>query len=254
MSLVSRQFWLSRSRTLRYLGELEAAGGTGKSLYVPPGLPSRKLGNLVAKALEPEPIPPELVTLAASSSTGAALFWGPSRRCLIVPPLPIAVEHLTEGGYLVEPLCSLLSQNHKIALILVRLGAYAIGLAEGETLLASKVGTGLVHGRHKKGGSSQQRFRRHREKQIETFLNRACLHIHEKLEPYASTTDFIVYGGAQTTILLLRKQCPFLARFNDRILLPLLDIPEPRQPVLEKAVGRIWSSRIIEWHNDKVLL
>ena len=66
------------------------------------------------------------------------------------------------------------------------------------------------------------------------------------------TVDYIVYGGAQTTILLLQKRCPFLRQFDDRTLPALLDIAEPRQPVLEGAVGRIWSSRVIEWHDDTV--
>ena len=69
-----------------------------------------------------------------------------------------------------------------------------------------------------------------------------------------SWLDFVVYGGAQTTILLLRKQCPFLARLEGAILPPLLDIPEPRQAVLEKAARRVWSSSVIEWRDDEVLV
>ena len=60
----------------------------------------------------------------------------------------------------------------------------------------------------------------------------------------------MVYGGARTTILLLRRQCPFLGQFDDRILRMLLDIPEPRKAVLEKAIGTIWSTDVIEWCED----
>jgi len=238
---------------LTFLAELEATGGPAESLYIPSGLPLQEIGNLLEKALDPPAIPPELAELAAASKTGAVIFGSPSQTRLVVPPFPIRAEYLARG-YVVEPLSSLLKRNFRVALILIRLGAYAIGLSEGESLVTSKVGTGLIHGGHKKGGSSQQRFRRHREKQIEYFLTRVCGHIQEHIKPHASTLDFVVYGGAQTTILLLQKQCPFLARLDGAILPPLLDIPEPRQAVLEKAVRRVWSSSVVEWRDDEVLV
>jgi hypothetical protein len=190
---------------------------------------------------------PQLVETAASSKTGAVLFWSPSRGYLITPPLPIT-EQLIEPGYFVGPLRALLQHDFRVALLLVRLGSYAVGLCQGESLIASKVGTGLVHGRHKKGGSSQQRFQRHREKQMEAFLNRVCAHFQERLEHQA--VDYMVYGGAWTTIMSLQKRCPFLQRFDNRLLPPLLDIPDPRQPVLETVITRVWSSRITEWQED----
>jgi len=238
---------------LAFLAGLEATGGPAESLYLPSGLPLQEVGNLLEKALDPQAIPPELAELAAASKTGAVIFGSPSQTRLVVPPFPIRAEYLARG-YVVEPLSSLLKRKFRVALILIRLGAYAIGFSEGESLVASKVGTGLIHGRHKKGGSSQQRFRRHREKQIEYFLTRVCGHIQEHLKPHASTLDFTVYGGAQTTILLLQKQCPFLAKLDGEILPPLLDIPEPRQAVLEKAVRRVWSSSVVEWRDDEVLV
>jgi hypothetical protein len=238
---------------LTFLTELEATSGPAESLYIPSGLPLQEVENLLEKVLDPQAIPPELAKLAAASKTGAVIFGSHLRTHLIVPPFPIMAEYFAQD-YVVEPLRSLLKRNFRVALILIRLGAYAIGLSEGESLVTSKVGTGLVHGRHKKGGSSQQRFRRHREKQIEYFLTRVCGHIQERLKPHASTLDFVVYGGAQTTILLLQKQCPFLARLEGAILPPLLDIPEPRQAVLEKVARRVWSSSVIEWRDDEILV
>lgn len=234
---------------LTFLTELEATGGPAESMYIPSGLPLPDIENLLEKALAPQAIPPELAELAAASKTGAVIFGSPSRTLLVIPPFPIRAEYCARG-YVVEPLSSLLKHNFRVALILIRLGAYTIGLSEGESLVTSKVGTGLIHGRHKKGGSSQQRFRRHREKQIEYFLTRVCGHIQEHIKPHAATLDFVAYGGAQTTISLLQKQCPFLTKLESEILPPLLDIPEPRQAVLEKAVRRVWSSSVIEWHDE----
>jgi peptide subunit release factor 1 (eRF1) len=180
---------------------------------------------------------------------GAAFFWSPPQAYLILPPFPIAEEYITDG-YDIEPLRSLLSQDFLIALVLVRLGAYSIGVCRGTELIDSKTGTGLVHARHKKGGSSQARFARHRGKQIEQFLNRVCGHVRKHIEPHARSLDYLVYGGARTTILSLHKRCPFLNQFDDRILRMLLDIPEPRQAVLEKAIGTVWSTDVIEWCED----
>jgi peptide subunit release factor 1 (eRF1) len=141
----------------------------------------------------------------------------------------------------------LLRHDYRIALVLVRLGAYAIGICHGERLVTSKVGTGLVHGRHKKGGSSAHRFERHRDKQIEYFLTRVCGRLREQLEPHIQALDFVVYGGARTTIQLLKKQCQFVEKLGKPTLPPLFDIPAPRQSVLETAVSRVWSSTVMEW-------
>ena len=235
---------------LSLLDELDMASGEAISLCLPPEQPSPEIENLLEKALGPQAVIPDIVRLAEGSVTGAVLYWGSSRRCLIQPPFPITEKHITIG-YDVETLRSLLGRHFSIALVLVRIGAYAIGVCQGENLIASKTGTGLVHARHKKGGSSQRRFERRREMQMDHFLKRVCSHVRQKLEPYASALDYLVYGGARTTILSLRKQCPFLRQFDNRTLPPLLSIPKPRQRVLETAIADIWSSNVTEWHESE---
>jgi len=248
--LVSRRFFLSRIKMLSFLDELEAADGTAMSVYIPSELSHPEVEDLLKKVVDMPGTPVALAELAGRSATGAVIFWSPSRKYLVLPPFPMAEKYFTHG-YDVEPLRSLLKRDFSVALILVRLGAYAVGLCKGDNLIASKVGTGLIHARHKKGGSSQQRFQRHREKQIESFLDRVCCHAQEKLDSHARALDYLAYGGARTTILSLRKRCPFLQQFDNRTLAPLLDIPEPRQAVLEKAVGRVWSSSLAEWYEDE---
>ncbi|MBM2832220.1 MAG: hypothetical protein HW414_1272 [Dehalococcoidia bacterium] len=192
---------------------------------------------------------PQVSEIAASSETGAVVFWSQSHKYLFIPPFPLSERRL-EPGFLVAPVRDLLSRSLKVALVLVRLRAYAIGLCRDEDLIASKVGTGNIHARHRQGGSSQARFARHREKQIESFLTRVCGHAQEILGHEARSVDYIAYGGSHEGILLLRKQCSFLRQFDDRNLPALLDIEEPRQKVLERAVARVWSSGVVEWHDD----
>lgn len=234
---------------LGFLDKLASTEGKAMSVYLPQGMPQARVENLLGRVLPAAAIPPGMAEVIADSGMGAVVFWSPLQTYLVLPPFPISGEYITDG-YDVEPLDSLLSHDFLIALVLVRLGAYSIGVCRGTKLVDSKTGTGLVHARHKKGGSSQARFARHREKQIEQFLHRVCGHVGQHLEPHARLLDYLVYGGARTTILSLRKQCPFLSQFEERILRMLLDIPEPRQVVLEEAIGSIWSSDVIEWCED----
>jgi peptide subunit release factor 1 (eRF1) len=234
---------------LGFLDELAVTAGQAISAYFPQGTPQARVENLLGKVFAPTAIPPGVAEVIDGSEVGAALFCGPEQTYLVLPPFPIAEECITDG-YDVGPLRSLLSQDFLIALVLVRLGSYSIGVCRGTELVDSKTGTGLVHARHKKGGSSQARFARHREKQIEQFLARVCGHVREHIEPHARSVNYMVYGGAKTTILLLCKQCPFLGQFEGRILRMLLDVPEPRKAVLEKAIGTIWSTDVIEWCQD----
>jgi hypothetical protein len=246
---VSKRFRLSRSQMLDFLDELAVTEGKAISLYLPQGTPQDRAENLLGRVFAATAIPPDVAEVMADSERGAAFFWSPPQMYLVLPPFPIVEEYITDG-YDVGPLRSLLSQDFLIALVLVRLGAYSIGVCRGTELIDSKTGTGLVHARHKKGGSSQARFARHREKQIEQFLIRVCGHVREHIEPHARSLDYLVYGGARTTILSLQKRCPFLGQFDDRILRMLLDIPDPRQAVLEKAVSTVWSTDVIEWCQD----
>jgi peptide subunit release factor 1 (eRF1) len=234
---------------LGFLDELASIEGKAISLYLPQGTTPARLENLLGQVFAATAVPLGMAEAIAGSEMGVAFFWSPPQIHLVLPPFPIVEEYITDG-YDIEPLRSLLVQDFLIALVLVRLGAYSIGICRGAELIDSKTGTGLVHARHKKGGSSQARFARHREKQIEQFLVRVCGHVREHIEPRARSLDYLVYGGARTTILLLRKRCPFLSQFDDRILRTLLDIPEPRQAVLEKAIETVWSTDVIEWCED----
>jgi len=234
---------------LGFLDELALTEGKAISLYIPQGTPQAGVENLLGQVFAATAIPPGVAEVMAGSGMGAAFFWSPPQMYLVLPPFPIAEEYIT-NGYDIGPLRSLLSQDFLIALVLVRLGTYSIGICRGTALIDSKTGTGLVHARHKKGGSSQARFARHREKQIEQFLNRVCSHVRERIESHARSLNYLVYGGARTTILSLRKQCPFLSQFEDRILRMLLDIPEPRRSVLEKTIGTVWSTDVIEWREE----
>jgi hypothetical protein len=249
MALISNQYYLRRDRMLEFLDMLESTGdAAANTVYLPPGMLLPDIKKVFKNAPGMAALSEELLEMLAPSRTGGALFWGGARKCLVSPPFPLR-EQAVFTGFNTEPLRNLLRVDYNIGLVLVHLGAYAVGLCRGEKIIASKVGTGLVHGRHKKGGSSQMRFQRRREKQADEFLDRVCLHAREHFESQAKSIDYMVYGGPRQTVMQLQKRCPFLGAFQDRVL-TVLDVPDPRREVLEKAVVRLWSSRITEWREE----
>ena len=215
--------------------------------YITPRIPPEKLFNILKEI--PDSSTTVIKDICAASPNGAVIFWGENRKDLVIPPFPIR-DSITLTGYEPEHLKTMLARDYIIGIVLIRLGAYGIGVCRGDKLITSKIGTGLVHGRHRQGGSSSHRFERHRDKQIEIFFNRVCGHVQEQLEPYIRSMDYIAYGGAWETIQLFIKYCPFLGKLNKPVLPALSDTPEPRRAVLEKAAGRIYSSVVYEWPNS----
>jgi len=237
---------------LHLLDEMEAAQGPATSLYIPRDLPASEVEKTLGAPLGPgvEEALSDISENVGRSKTGGVIFWGDIAKYLVLPPFPLE-ESLFSSGYDVGPLRALLQQELLVALILLRLGSYAVGVFQGEKLLSSKVGTGLVHSRHRQGGSSAHRFERHREKQMEYFFTRVCGHVREHLEPYLQQLDYVIYGGERHTLLSFRKQCQFLHQLDERTLGTLLNVREPRQATLEAAISQAWSSEVIQWEESQ---
>ncbi len=250
MTFKCKKRTLSRSKMLEFLDGLAAApGDDALTLYLPPRLPPVDVQDLLKELPMPDGISVEITKTASASKTGSVIFWCVGGIYVVLPPFPLP-EKKVSRNIDTTSLSVSLSKDHLIALVLVRLGSYGIGVYRGEKRVSSKVGTGLVHGRHRQGGSSAHRFERHRDKQIEYFLTRVCRRAREQIEPYVKSLDYIVYGGARTTILLLQKQCPVLGNLETPNLPPQLDIIEPRQAELDSALSRVCSSTVYEWRED----
>lgn len=242
----TKRYELTRARLLHLLEELKANSIEVGSLCVPPGSSRPDVESMVAMLLNEGAAPEDLATSLTGSETGGIVFWGPRHRYLVIPPFPVTQKSVSNVCE-IEPLHSLMHKELIVGLVMVRLGDYGIGILQGEKLLSSKTGSGLVHARHRQGGSSSNRFRRHREKQMETFFTRVCEHAREQLGPYARRLDYLLYGGARETILDFRKQCHFLHEFDKVSLDRLLNIREPKKPGLAGGIQEAWSSRVIQW-------
>jgi len=244
--LSAREYHLKRPKLLSLLEKLADAGGTARSLYFMPGLSESEIEGMILRELDAAAsvVPAALIRKCA---TGGVLYWGEAHKYLLLPPFPIT-ETGTQIGFQVAPLRDLVTTDYTVAVIAVRLGSYGIGVFKGSRLLSSKVGTGLVHARHKKGGSSSGRFARHREKQIEGFFTRVCGHLRDKVEPYLRQVDYAVYGGEAQTVASFRKSCPLTRQLDGRTLDYLLNVREPRQASLVAAIEDVYAARVVHWY------
>ena len=107
-----------------------------------------------------------------SCANGVARIELPGETIVVRPPFGLPHEHEYDVVR-VGPLLEALAEDHIVAALLVRLGGYAVGVFDGERLVASKVGSRFVKNRHKKGGSSSNRFRRRREEQARALIDEA---------------------------------------------------------------------------------
>lgn len=248
MTYVSKKYSLDRIKLLSFLKELEEnERSMTASVYIPPGQTAADISQ-VLESTGIEEGPEELPGIIEKSVTGGAVFIIGRIIYAVLPPFPIRSGAIFTG-YEAAPLLDLVNTDYKTGIVLVHLGSYAVGYCIGEEIVTSKVGTGLVHGRTRKGGSSQQRFQRRRQKQADEFLDRVCARAVEHLSPVEKELDYIVYGGPGQTVLRLKKRCRFLQSLEEKEL-AIIDVPEVRRPVLEKEVGRLYSSRVCEWQEE----
>ena len=124
------------------------------------------------------------------------------------------------------------SHDRMVAVILVRRGGYAVGVFDGDRLLASKVGSRHVQGRTAAGGQSQQRFARRREKQAREAFDAAAEVAARVILPYSDRLHALVLGGdrAATDHVLAD---PRLRRLADLVIPDRLAVPDPKLAVLK---------------------
>jgi hypothetical protein len=189
---------------------------------------------------------------ALDGSPGRAVYRGGSARfeldeaVLTVTP-PFGLEH--EGEYDVVragPLLDALEVEPRVAVVLVRMGGYAVGVFEGERLVASKVGTRFVKGRHKKGGSSSNRFRRRRGEQERELVDAAAAEAARVLEPWRSRVDHVALGGDRSAVTRVLESRADLAWLQPLALERFFDVPEPRLRVLEALPYQLYAAKVVE--------
>jgi predicted NBD/HSP70 family sugar kinase len=133
-----------------------------------------------------------------------------------------------------------LATSRRLGVLLVRRGGFAVAHAQGQQLVAVKVGRRHVQGRTKAGGWSQQRFARRRDNQARQAFDAAADHAVQILAPVADSLDLFVIGGDRAAVEHV---------LSDRRLTRLDDVPrhwvpvstDPRREALESAVANALS-------------
>ena len=198
------------------MGERAAAGG-GKWVDVAPERLARWMENFGARH---GTYRESGLTLIAADGASAELSPPPGVR---------AVESVAE-------LVRRAREPRRLGLLLARKGAVAVGIAEGEELIASKVDTHYVQGRTAAGGWSQQRFARRRDNQAKAAAADGAGIVGRILLPEVRRLAALVTGGDRSAIdmiLAAPPLAPVAALRDGRVL----DVPEPRHAVLVSAVA-----------------
>jgi Actinobacteria/chloroflexi VLRF1 release factor len=173
---------------------------------------------------------PLAVTVTAADATSA--------ECRVPFP-PLAVDPNATFGGLVEHVLRV----RTIGVVLVRRGGFAAGVFEGARLTASKVGSRHVQGRTAAGGWSQQRFARRREGQARDALCAAADVVARILLPAVGQLEAVVAGGDRSSCDRVLAD-PRLAALRELLVADRLDVPDPRQTVLEATPKAFRSVRV----------
>jgi len=181
----------------------------------------------------------------ANYEAGSVRIELPEETLTVRPPFGLAHEGSYETVEL-GPLFEALAEDHIVGALLVRLGGFAVGVFEGERLVASKVGTRFVKGRHKKGGSSANRFRRRREKQARELIEAAAETTLSVLEPWRDRVEFVALGGDRRAVDELLEAEPRLAWLAERALPRFFTTGDPRLRELQRLPYELYAAETTE--------
>lgn len=171
---------------------------------------------------------------------GLLLAAADGAEALLTAPWPEAGRPGT-GRDRLERLAALASQERTIGLVLVRRGGYAVAVASGGTVLASKTGSRYVQSRSAAGGSSQQRFARRRANQADALASEAA---EQAARVFAGhLVEYLVLGGDKPLAAQVLAQ-PALGPYARCAVLPFRAVPDPNAKVLAQAALDSSSVRI----------
>jgi len=207
------------------------APGGGRWLQVDPERLARWLAGFEARhgQLGVETGPTAVTCVAADGSLAE----------LRVPFPVLATDPGDRFGGIVAHACT----DRRVGVVLFRLGGHAAGVFEGSRMVASKVGSRQVHGRSAAGGWSQQRFARRRAGQVVVATAAAADTAAAVLLPWVDQLDAVVLGGDRGAVAALLDD-PRLRGLRPLLAEPLLDVPDPRQRILEQAPRMFRAVRI----------
>lgn len=183
---------------------------------------------------------------AQRRGTGLVIFWSRGESKLIIfTPFPIQEDKVLQGSPDTSPLHHLLEKERILGVMLVNWGWYAAGVFRGDKLAESKVGTGYIHKRQKKGGSSAQRFARRTVEQKKDFLRKVANRIEEVFKGHAP--EQIFFGGNRLIFKPLLQESPYLESKADKISRRFLNVRYADREALLKSLQDINESLVFSF-------
>lgn len=227
--------WVTRSGLHRLLQDLNESPGCLTSHYRRP--------ESLTKHSEESGLS-EIKPIIGHSETGAAVFMWEGQTIVVLPPFPCESD-VDLDGCATTSLGHLVDKDRLVAVVMVRLGRYAVGVVDKSRLVTSKVDTYYVKNRHRAGGSSQRRFERSRERLIRELFDKTCGVTKVVLEPYQGRIDHLFLSGEAQTLRGFTNRCPFMKVFASVTMERILDVRRPSLNVLEHIQDEVWKSRVL---------
>jgi hypothetical protein len=162
---------------------------------------------------------------------------------VVRPPLALAHE-ATYDRVELGPLLDTLFADPVVGALVVSLGGYAVGVFEGEQLVASKVGARFVKGRHRKGGSSANRFRRRRDEQARALVDEAAETATAVLGPWRGRIERTALGGDREAVAQVLARSPELAWVSERALTRFFPVARPRLESLRRLPYDLYAAEV----------
>ena len=162
------------------------------------------------------------------------------------PPVGGVADAGGDGGAVLGALLAHVRSRRRVGVVLVRLGGHAVGIFDGGELAVSKVGSRLVHGRHRAGGSSANRFARRRQNQAREALDAAAATAVALLAgpARAGALDAVVRGGDRRALVEVFEDVR-LAGVAALAVERIIEVPEPRLKVLRATPEQFLATRLV---------
>ncbi|MEV0840916.1 acVLRF1 family peptidyl-tRNA hydrolase [Actinocatenispora sera] len=186
--------------------------------------------------------PAEPATGDEPGTTAPVLGAGPAGTSSTDGASALGADSAGTSGAGVAALVAAAVATRRVGLLLVRRGAHAVGVADGDRLVTSKVDTRYVQGRTAAGGWSQQRFARRRDKQTRESTEAAADHAARLLSSEPTLSGLVLGGDRALLSAVLDDPRLRPVAALPRVELP--DVPEPRRATLVEVARRYREVRI----------
>lgn len=233
----------SKTRLLRLLDETAGADWVCRTIYLTAETAARanNAGRGARAAGTEDEALRRAMDAVGQTDTGLALFLGERRAIAVCPPFPLRADALRDGMD-AAPLRRLLRAEFVVGVVLLRLGRYAVGVARGKRLLASKTSARYVKNRHRAGGQSQRRFERSRERLVRELYDKTCETAQTLFAPFE--IDYIMLGGESGTLAGFAQRCGYIRQFGGKALARRLAVEQPNQKALNNIAFEVYKSRV----------